>query len=162
MNKGEAPQKRFVVDVMLGKLAKWLRVLGFDASTRQLRDRAQVESCLACGLIPVTRKESLRKIEGVVFIEKDKSLEQVKELVAGLRLGKADFRLFTRCNICNAELEVIRKEEAFGEVPDFIFETAADFRKCPKCGKVFWAGSHKGRMLEKLESIGEWDSQEEE
>ncbi len=162
MNVSGEPEKRFVVDVMLGKLARWLRVLGFDARTQHLQNRSQVESLVAGGLIPVTRKESLREVPGVVFIENDAGFEQVKELVSRLHISKREFRLFTRCNVCNAELDLIRREEAFGSVPDFVFETAADFRKCPKCGRVYWAGSHRGRMLDKLESLGEWDSREEE
>ncbi|MHC1727724.1 MAG: Mut7-C RNAse domain-containing protein [Syntrophobacteraceae bacterium] len=147
------PGKRFAVDVMLGKLAKWLRVLGFDASIRSLQERAQIESILSLGIIPVTRRDKWRGLEGVAFIRGDHHFEQLKELIAGLPLRREELLLFSRCGVCNVELLSITRDAAFGKVPDFVFETAVDFRKCPECERVYWPGTHKKRMIEKVESL---------
>ncbi|MEN6440870.1 MAG: Mut7-C RNAse domain-containing protein [Syntrophobacter sp.] len=163
MNRGgTGAEPRFVVDVMLGKLAKWLRVLGFDARVAELRDPGQIESCRSQGFVPVTRREKFKGMENIVFISTDRHLEQIKELLTGLDLGEDSFRLFTRCTICNAQLHAISREAAFGSVPDYIFETTSDFRTCLKCGRVYWPGSHKGRMIERLKSITTWDPRHEE
>jgi len=163
MNRGVAgAETRFAVDVMLGKLAKWLRVLGFDARVTALQDREGIELCRSQGLVAVTRREKFKGLEGVVFISADRHLEQVKELLTKLNLDQLSFRLFTRCTICNAQLDAIPKEAAFGSVPDYIFETASDFRTCPECGRVYWPGSHKGRMIERLKSVTAWDPRHEE
>lgn len=150
-------ETRFAVDVMLGKLAKWLRVLGFDARISDFRNRGQVDIFLSEGLVPVTRREALKEIEGVIFISRDRHFEQLKELITRLRLDEDSFRLFTRCIVCNVQLQVISREAAFGSVPDYIFETASDFRTCLKCGRMYWPGSHKGRMIDKLKSITAFD-----
>ncbi|MFZ2444994.1 MAG: Mut7-C RNAse domain-containing protein [Syntrophobacteraceae bacterium] len=159
---GNGPVKRFAVDVMLGGLAKWLRVLGFDTRATNLSERARIEEAVSEGLVPVTRREKFREMEGVLFIGSDHHFEQLKEVISRLRLDREDFGIFTRCTICNARLDPITREAAFGGVPDYVYETATDFRKCPECGRIYWPGSHKGRMLAKLASITEWDPREEE
>ena len=82
MSRAEYPGKRFAVDIMLGKLAKWLRVLGFDARSMPLHDRARIDSLLSEGFIPVTRREKFRDMEGVLFIRDDHQFEQLKELIS--------------------------------------------------------------------------------
>lgn len=152
--------KRFALDVMLGKLAKWLRVLGFDARIKNFSGPGQVSALISEGLTPVTRREKLRETKDVVFIESDRPFDQLKEIISKLRLDKSSLRMFTRCTVCNAPLDPISKEETFGGVPDFVYETATDFRKCPECSRVYWPGSHRKRMIEKLESITEWKQSE--
>jgi len=159
---GECAEKRFAVDVMLGKLAKWLRLLGFDTRISLFSDRERVESFLSEGLVPVTRREKFQKIEGVLFISGDHHFEQLKELLSKLRLDESCLRLFSRCMVCNARLDPITREAAFGAVPDFVFETASDFGRCPQCERVYWPGTHKGRMLEKLSTVTEWKLKPEE
>jgi uncharacterized protein with PIN domain len=135
---------------MLGKLAKWLRTLGFDARSVPLRDRAKVLSLVSEGLIPVTRRDKLRDIGGVVFIHAGHQLDQVKELIFTLGIGIDEMQPFSRCSLCNAQLIEIPREAASGAVPDYIFETASDFRKCPECARVYWPGSHREKMIDRL------------
>ncbi len=147
---------------MLGKLAKWLRTLGFDARSMPLDDRARIDSLLSGGFIPVTRREKLRDIEGVVFIRDNNQFEQLKELIAALNIMPEELRPFSRCSLCNAELIQMPKEAVFGAVPDYVFETVSDFRKCPDCARVYWPGSHRKRMMDKLKSATGWDLREED
>ncbi len=152
----------FTVDIMLGRLAKWLRLLGFDASVEPIADRQRIEILLRNGIVPVTRREKLREIEGVVFIRSDHHFEQMKELISELRVNRSALRPFSRCGVCNTALVQIPREQALGSVPDFIFETASDFRKCPGCGRVYWPGSHKDHMLDLLKSLMAPDEGKEE
>ncbi len=160
MSKVEYPGKRFAVDIMLGKLAKWLRVLGFDARSMRLDDLVQIEALLSEGVIPVTRREKLRDIEGVLFIRSDRQLEQLKELISSLSIGIDELRPFSRCSLCNADLLQIPRQAAFGAVPDYVLETASDFRKCPECARVYWPGSHRQKMFDKLEFVTGLDLRE--
>ncbi len=146
----------FAADVMLGKLAKWLRVLGFDARSVLLANRALIESLVSGGCIPVTRREKFRDIDGVVFIRSDHHFEQLKELISLVSLRSDEVRLFSRCILCNAGLVRIARKAVFGDVPDYVFETASDFRKCPECGRVYWPGSHRRKMIGQLESLTGW------
>ncbi len=160
MSGAQYPGKRFAVDIMLGKLAKWLRVLGFDASSMLLDDRVRVDRLMSEGIIPVTRREKFRDIEGVVFVRNDHQFAQLKELISSLSIGIDELRPFSRCSLCNAELLQIPREAAFGAVPDYVFETASDFRKCPECARVYWPGSHRQKMFDKLKSVTGWDLRE--
>ncbi len=161
MSSEPGPEKLFALDVMLGKLAKWLRVLGFDARVKNLSDPGDVPLLVSSGFIPVTRREKLMQTRGVVFIENDRAFAQLKEIISKLGLYKSSPRMFSRCTVCNAALNAISKEDAFGGVPDFVFETATDFRKCPECSRIYWAGTHRKRMLERIESITEWKQETE-
>ncbi len=153
MSRAEYPRKRFAVDIMLGKLAKWLRVLGFDSRSMPL-GRSRIDCLLSEGFIPVTRREKFRNVDGVLFIRGDHQFEQLKELISSLRIGIDELRPFSRCSLCNAELLQVPREAAFGAVPDYVFETASDFRKCPECAKVYWPGSHRQKMIDKLKNLG--------
>ena len=161
MSRAGIPGKRFAVDVMLGKLAKWLRALGFYARSMPLDERVRIDSLFSEGYIPVTRREKFRHIEGVIFIRDDHRFEQLKELISLLNVRIDELRPFSRCTRCNAELAQIPREAAFGAVPDYVFETVCDFRKCPECARMYWPGSHRKRMLDKLKSATGWDLREE-
>jgi uncharacterized protein with PIN domain len=77
-------------------------------------------------------------------------------------MGIDEVRPFSRCSLCNAELFQIPREAVLGAVPDYVFETASDFRKCPECARVYWPGSHRQKMFDKLESVTGWDLREGE
>ncbi len=156
MSSKPGPEKLFALDLMLGKLAKWLRLLGFDARMKDLSNPGEVPLLLSRGFIPVTRREKLKETVGVVFIESDRAFDQLKEVISRLSIDRSGLKMFSRCMVCSAPLSHISKEDAFGGVPDFVFETATDFRKCPECSRIYWAGTHRKRMLERLESITEW------
>ena len=157
MTAVEGPRKRFAVDVMLGKLAKWLRVLGFDAPSLRIEGKEHVPALLAEGFVPLTRNRGLRETPGVLFINSDRPIEQLEEVIVGLGIGPGDARLLHRCLVCNAVLKPAPRREVFGSVPDFIFETHVNFFSCAGCDRVYWPGSHRGRMIERIELITGWN-----
>ncbi len=135
---------------MLGKLAKYLRILGFDTRyERTISEKELLFNARRDERIILTRKKSLEPKEGVLFINLDDPKEQLRFLFEKLNL-KDKIRPFTRCLICNEKLEEIRKEEAKGKVPYFTFATQNRFSCCPSCQRVYWPGSHLEKMRDFL------------
>ena len=147
---------RFVADRMLGKLAKWLRVLGHDVIyLKQAGDR-EILARLREGRILVTkdRRAEPWRTQGKVFVvNANDPEEQLREVVQGLNLPRIDSALFSRCLKCNLLLETVSREEVYEQVPEYIWQTRHLFRRCDGCGQVYWAGSHAERMRRKLEEV---------
>jgi uncharacterized protein with PIN domain len=147
----------FLVDSTLGKLAKWLRILGYDTLYWRAPDpegilrRAREE-----GRVLVTKDAKLYKGKGALealLVREDNPFRQLQEVVRHYRLIVDKGMLFTRCLACNAPLEAIDPEEAKGNVPDHIYHTHQAFSRCPVCRKVYWAGSHYGQMTKVVERL---------
>ncbi len=153
MYKMMGRDQRFVADAMLGKLAKWLRILGFDTEYRFLRSDIQIKEYLKDGRIVITRNRKWTRIEGVVCLESNHLESQIAELCRLIKIDIDDDRFFTRCPHCNIELVRIEREDAYGHVPDYILNTASEFSTCPSCRRIFWPGSHISRMSEKIEEL---------
>lgn len=151
----EAP--RFLADVMLGTLAKWLRILGYDVSyDNRIDDDQIVDRCEAENRIALTRDRRLiqrRRLRRFVFIRSDHLLEQIREVLDYLGEGVHSERLLTRCVECNALLEPASKEAVRDHVPPFVHETQIRFKRCPSCRKIYWGGTHREHMLEKLRTL---------
>jgi hypothetical protein len=144
--------EKFFADVMLGRLARWLRVLGCDTVYPPRRNPGDLERAAAEGRIPLTRDRKLAaSVKAAVFIESDHVDGQLRHLVSMFPIAARPEAWFTRCLECNSRLEVVSPEQARERVPDYIFETATrEFRRCPTCGRIFWPGSHRERMIERL------------
>jgi uncharacterized protein with PIN domain len=141
---------------MLGKLAKWLRILGYDTLYfHAISDEELLNNALTTDRILLTRDTKLfsriPSNQGL-FIASDHVAEQLKQVVLALQLDWSQHTL-TRCLECNAELERVTKEEIEPLVPDFIYHTHTDFARCPQCGKIFWKGSHQAHIEERLRSL---------
>jgi len=146
----------FIVDCMLGKLAKWLKILGFDAvffskiEDSELLARAKKEKRILLtrdnGLI-----EKSRDIQSL-FIESEDWNRQIEQVLDELKLWQ-DLRPYSRCIECNAELKDLPKHRARNLVTPFVYEKADAFSICPSCGRVFWKGTHYKDMEVKLEEI---------
>jgi uncharacterized protein len=149
-------EKRFVVDTMLGKLAKWLRILGFDTRYEALRSREQIEVYEAQGFFLITRNRRWSGKARTICLSANESLEQLREIIALVPLTPKEIRLLQRCVRCNELLEKTPREQALGSVPDYIFETHASFYQCPECRRLFWPGSHPERIMERLRQELGW------
>lgn len=158
MTKYESHEKRFVVDAMLGKLAKWLRILGFDTRYERLDRPQQLEHYRKEGFYIITRKQRWMHQDHVYFLSSNDSMDQLKEVIAQIPIAFQEVRLLHRCIVCNHELERLPRDLAFGQVPDYIFETNILFFQCTKCSRVYWPGSHPKRMMERLQERLGWKS----
>jgi len=153
---------RFVVDTMLGRLAHWLRAMGYDtvyfrpAADNRLLDVARCEA-----RILITRDVKLAAAAGELgcLIRGEEVQLQLAETVAKLQLTPPETNWLTRCLECNTMLAATGKEAVRRSVPPRVFEAYDDFRACPGCGRVYWAGSHADQMVARLQRILESDGE---
>lgn len=141
---------------MLGKLAKWLRILGFDAAfSSRMDDDDLLDLAVAEGRILLTRDTGLigeAREAHTLFIRSDVWRKQVLQVLDELDLWEA-VRPYTRCLECNSDLKFLPKERARNLVSPFVLERSEAFALCPHCGRVFWKGTHLDNMAKKMEGI---------
>ncbi len=143
---------RFLADTMLGKLAKWLRILGYDVLyARDLDDRALLALARAEGRTLLTRDEELARRSRGVLISSDDWREQLRELSQLVRLERSG--LFTRCLECNVPLEPVKREEVVDHVSAYLLASQAEFGRCPRCRRIYWKGTHFASALAEIEGI---------
>lgn len=139
-----------LVDAMLGRLAKWLRLAGYDAAYwRDGSDDALIDRAQATGRLIVTRDHQLAGRRGVraLLIAAETLDAQIVEARAAL--GGAP-QPFTRCPKCNATLDDLPHAAARDLVPPYVWQTQTEFRRCPACGRVYWKGTHWPAMQARL------------
>ena len=152
---GEAP--RFLADAMLGRLARWLRILGYDAEYFPGEDDDLLRLARREGRVLLTRDTRLlrrRPLPPHLFIQSDHVMEQLRQVVTALRLDPT-VPPARRCVCCNAVLEPRPKPEVFGLVPEFVWSQHETFWACPACQRIYWAGSHRQRMEEAIKNLGQ-------
>ena len=142
---------RFVADVHLGRLARHLRLLGFDTRySRQLDDRSLVAISVRERRILLTRDVGLlkhRRLTRGYRVRTTDSDRQVEEIVGALSLER-DLRPFTRCMSCNALLRPVARAAVAGRVPARVFRRYRRFRYCAGCGRLYWRGTHFQRLAQ--------------
>lgn len=146
----------FAAEKTLGKLAKWLRLLGFDTLYEPEITAERFIEKLENDRIVLTRTQRIKKLlvsRKLIFIESDHVERQLSQVVRELGLKVADTRPFSRCLRCNLPIVTAEKDLLWGRVPDYIFQTHELFQKCPKCGRIYWSGSHTQRSLEKIRTL---------
>jgi len=142
---------KLLADGMLGRLAKWLRILGYDtAYDPRLDDNELVRRARAEGRWLLTRDHELAERRGVhsLLVESEHLLPQLMQVRS--HLGRAKGRPFSRCPVCNTPLEKVSSEEVQGRVPQFILQSHRRFRRCPSCDRIYWPGTHWKRMQERV------------
>ena len=148
---------KFLVDHMLGKLVKGLRMLGYDTIYYRAADPHQmIQLARQEGRMILTRNTKLipkRPEDRIVRLTEDIPFLQLRELIDKklIRLDEED--LFSRCLLCNALLVEIPRSEAEGKVPDFTFYQQKEFFQCPQCNRIYWQGSHQENMQKKIEEL---------
>jgi uncharacterized protein with PIN domain len=155
--RARAPRMRFAADRMLGRLARWLRVIGQDVVYgSHLAGAALVREARAAGRVILTRDTRLlrrRDLPPHLFIESDRFREQLRQVVAAFGLDPAA-GLLTRCLDCNETLVAADRARVRGRVPPYVWATQDRFAACPRCRRVFWAATHLERMRRELVGLG--------
>jgi len=150
---------RFIVDTNVGKLARWLRMLGYDT---QFINDVDDNELIAIGLndkrVLLTRDTQimLRRVvtSGMlkaVLIEDDNPKDQIRQVARMIKIDKE--RIFTRCLECNKLLVPRGKDEVRDIVPAYVFKTQSQYFQCPVCERVYWRGTHWQRMNKEMEML---------
>ena len=149
-------QPSFAVEKTLGRLGKWLRLMGFDTIAETEYPRGAFAAHIDAGRVFLTRTQRARGIQApfqTVFIQANDPFEQLVEVISRTALQREDLRPFSRCLRCNEPIVAVHKEDIERAVPDHVWETHDTFSRCPKCLRVYWKGSHTARSIEKIKSI---------
>jgi len=147
---------RFIADATLAKLAKWLRLLGYDTvvypgkAGRPMLRLADDEK-----RIVLTRRYDLleRQFFGILYLVAGKDIAaQLREVLERFSLSTNQYKMFTICLKCNEKLISVTREEVRDLVPPYVFENCNIYTKCPSCQSIYWAGTHQRNALHSLEN----------
>ena len=146
---------KFAADRMLGRLVKWLRVLGCDVIYGpHLTGYGLIRAARAEGRLILTRDRRLKQKQppAFIFLESDRYDDQLRQLIreCGLKWGE---QLFSRCLVCNSVLQARAKETLEKLVPPYVYASQDRFSWCPACRRIYWPATHQQKMLEALEKI---------
>jgi uncharacterized protein with PIN domain len=147
---------KFAADRMLGRLAKWLRVLGQDVVYGQhLTGYGLIRAARAEGRLILTRDRRLKQKQPppFLFIESDHYREQLCQVIQVYNLKFGD-GLFKRCLDCNTSLQPRSKDSVKKLVPSYVSSTQENFSQCPTCRRVYWPATHHEKMLNELRAMG--------
>jgi uncharacterized protein with PIN domain len=144
---------RFICDNTLGKLTKYLRILGFDTISLHGPDRLNEYRNLDAPPLFFTKRTKYTLYEPTVFIRANRIEEQLKE-IGDIIMPHINGRMFmTRCVECNSLLESVPKEEIESRVPEYIYHHHEKFRVCPSCNKIYWEGTHIEHIKERIGTL---------
>jgi len=151
-------EHRFLADPALGKLAKWLRILGMDAryihsgSIDRAIAECEPERILLTRSRRVAEQSDARKI---IFIRSNDPMEQLKEVIGSEGIRRDDIRPFSRCIRCNRSISQVEKTEVKSRIPDYVWEQHHRFQRCDDCGRIYWKGSHIDRSMRRIHDLFE-------
>jgi len=143
--------RRFIADAMLGRLARWLRLLGLDTLYyRDISDGDLIRLALHDNRIILTRDTHFLKVKNLrnlFIVHSDNPVEQVMEVISLL-----DVKEFGpgRCARCNGVLDSVDRNTIIDQVPEYVFHNFSSFFKCRDCGNVYWEGTHLKRFREMI------------
>jgi uncharacterized protein with PIN domain len=147
---------RFITDGHLGKLARNLRLLGFDTAYRpHAEDRQLLDLMNAEHRALLTRDRRLlmhRVVRHGYYPRSQRAVDQTVEVLRRFNLGAA-IRPFTRCIRCNSLLQPASKADVMADLEPLTKIYYEDFRRCPACQQVYWRGSHFDKLRARIEEI---------
>ncbi len=142
----------FVAECTLGKLAKWLRLAGFDTlydieppDHRRLVKYARTQNRLV--LSRTQRVISHLEAAQGLLIQFNAPIDQIRQVMRDLGIDRRDLRPLSRCSQCNYPLRAAVQENLRDAVPDYIRHHHERFLMCPQCRRIYWPGTHAARML---------------
>lgn len=144
-------ETKFILDVHLGKLARYLRLFGFDSEyDEDLKDNVIISRSVSEKRIILTRDKMLlknRRVTHGYFVRATSPAKQAEEVVRKFDLA-SQMKIFTRCMECNVPVEDVAKEQVAGNLPERTRLYFDKFWICPRCKRIYWEGSHYDRMKE--------------
>ena len=150
------PRPKFLADVMLGSLARWLRILGYDTVyDNRIEDDQIIARSHREGRITLTRDRPLQqRLEAsrCLLIQNEELFQQIREVLEFLGHDLSPERLLTRCLRCNAPLERVSKDGIRPQVPPYVYKTQSRFKRCPGCQRIYWGGTHRQNIYQRLKA----------
>jgi uncharacterized protein with PIN domain len=140
---------------MLGRLARWLRIMGFDVeyAASSLSDTEIIGKCKSHDLFLLTRDKELHsRYLPSMYITSQDHREQITQFLSTFTVDKN--LVFTRCTECNHPLENRDTADLKGNIPEGVRERFSTVLYCPKCGKFYWEGDHYDKIVEFLRGLG--------
>lgn len=150
---------KFIADVMVGRLARYLRLAGFDVlydntfTDQQIVDIARDQSriVLSRDSLMFERREFVNKRIDYVFIQDDSLSKQLRQVRDTLDIEIVP--MFSRCVECNHKLVSVDKPKVKGEVPPYVFKTQHSFMFCPACNRYYWKGTHYSNIIKNMDKM---------
>ena len=151
---------KFIVDNNVGKLAKWLRMMGYDTLFfNGTNDSHMIATALAEGRVILTKDTQIMKRRVVtsgqlkaILIKGDEPDQQMHQVIDTLNLD-CQFRPFAICLECNHPLLERSKQEVKDLVPPYVFQNQSQYMECPACHRIYWRGTHWQAMTKKQEKF---------
>lgn len=149
-------ERRFLADAMLGRLAKWLRALGYDTHYQSRYKEGSIGPLLGEGRLLLSRdRRTVAEYEGSLLIRSERLAEQINQMRSAGLIHSGQETWFTRCLLCNVSLEKAAAPDSLRDVPEYVFhENPDEISHCPSCGRYFWPGTHRQRMITQLREWG--------
>lgn len=146
----------FVADSMLGKLARYLRIMGYDTVYQKNYAPGRLSELVEEGRVLLTRNSGIATVHSrTIFVDRDLVGDQLEVVDRRVKLTRDRSKWFTRCLVCNEPLAEVSGETARENVPDYVFfKYPEKIRFCPSCRRCYWPGTHRERMLERLKAWG--------
>jgi uncharacterized protein with PIN domain len=145
---------RFAADRMLGRLARWLRILGADVTCDpSLTGAEALRRARSEGRVFVTRDRRLRTAHDAFYLEGQLFRDQLREVIARYPFDPRR-RAFTRCASCNTALREVDRHVVARRVPAFVFAAHERFALCDSCNHVYWNATHRERALAEIAAMG--------
>ena len=160
-------EMKFIVDNNVGKLAKWLRMMGYDAQFFEgSADSQMIATALAESRVILTRDTQIMRRRVVtssqlkaILIQSDEPEQQMRQVIDTLKLD-CQFQPFSVCLECNQPLVERSRERVKDLVPPYVFQTRNQYMECPACHRIYWRGTHWQAMARNLEKFIKDSTQE--
>ncbi len=158
----DSPGPKFLADENVGKLGKWLRILGYDVSYQSPATDAQLAlKALRENRVILTRDRDFLErcmVEQCLLLASQDPVEQLKQVIRAFNLKLNHDSFFTRCLDCNTVIQPVPKAQVRSAVPAYVYRAQDQFHQCPTCNKLFWRGSHTRnfqKWLWEIQEIGQ-------
>lgn len=150
----QAGEITFLLDSMLGRLGKWLRVMGFDTHYQPVYISGEIDRLHTGGRLLLSRNRTIVKSRRpALLINADQIRGQLYEIKNKGYLPVLKEKWFSRCLLCNILLADVTTEDICEDIPEYVLSDTSGIRHCPQCKRYFWKGSHRKRMLNQID---EW------
>jgi uncharacterized protein with PIN domain len=147
---------KFIADAMLGRLARWLRILGYDVVYESvISDDDLIARALKESRVILTMDRNLverKSAKNSLFIESSDYKEQLRQVIIRYNIDYKS-RIFTRCILCNEHIDTIEKERIKNIVPQYVYMNHDKFYNCRRCSRIYWSGTHRIKIISKLNEI---------